>query len=70
MHRATRAALQEQGIEAEIREILESIVKTQSRVKLGSLLAEIGRRVQLSHHEFAIFENLNDKKSARATNFE
>jgi plasmid stability protein len=44
-HRAlkVRAARHGQSTEAEIRDILESAVKPPQRVRLGSLLAEIGR---------------------------
>lgn len=44
-HRALRvlAATHGRSTEAEIRAILESAVRPESRVKLGSLLAEIGR---------------------------
>ncbi|MFI4939131.1 MAG: Arc family DNA-binding protein [Burkholderiales bacterium] len=44
-HRAlrVRAATHGRSTEAEIRAILESAVRPESRIKLGSLLAEIGR---------------------------
>lgn len=46
-HRAlrVRAAQNGRSTEAEIRLILEAAVKPEDRVKLGSLLAEIGREV-------------------------
>jgi plasmid stability protein len=46
-HRAlrARAAAHGRSTEAEIRAILESVVRPEERVKLGSLLAEIGRDV-------------------------
>jgi plasmid stability protein len=46
-HRAlrARAAAHGRSTEAEIRAILESAVRPEERVKLGSLLAEIGREV-------------------------
>lgn len=46
-HRAlrVRAAMHGRSTEAEIRAILESAVRPSSRVKLGSMLAEIGREV-------------------------
>ena len=40
-----RAAMHDRSIEAEIRAILENAVRPETRVKLGSLLAEIGREV-------------------------
>ncbi len=44
-HRALRVRAAQHGLstEAEIRAILEQAVRPQDRVKLGSLLAEIGR---------------------------
>ena len=46
-HRAlrVRAALHGRSAEAEIRAILESAVQPEGRVKLGTLLADIGRQV-------------------------
>ena len=46
-HRALRVRAATKGLstEAEIRAILESAVRPEGRVKLGSLLAEIGREV-------------------------
>ncbi|MBX9899947.1 MAG: plasmid stability protein [Burkholderiaceae bacterium] len=46
-HRAlrVRAAMHGRSTEAEIRAILESAVRPASRVKLGTMLAEIGREV-------------------------
>jgi plasmid stability protein len=40
-----------------MRDILESAVKPQCRVKPGSLLAEIGRKIRLTDEKFAIFES-------------
>jgi plasmid stability protein len=36
------------SVEAEAREILEAAVRPEGRVKLGSLLADIGRQGQLT----------------------
>lgn len=46
-HRAirVRAAMHGRSTEAEIRAILESAVRPEGRIKLGTLLAEIGREV-------------------------
>jgi plasmid stability protein len=46
-HRAlrVRAATHGRSTEAEIRAILESAVRPENRIKLGSLLADIGREV-------------------------
>jgi plasmid stability protein len=72
VHRAlrVRAAQHGQSMEAEVRAILESAISPQGRVKLGSLLADMGRQALLSHDEFAVFEQLRDKSPARPVNFE
>lgn len=72
VHRAirVRAAQHGRSIEAEMRDILESAVKPEGRVKLGSLLAEIGLKVKLTDEEFAIFESARDRTPARAASFE
>jgi plasmid stability protein len=72
VHRAirVRAARHGRSAEAEIRAILESAVKPDNRVKLGSLLAEIGRKARLTDEEFALFESVRDKTPARAASFE
>ncbi|MGA0587596.1 FitA-like ribbon-helix-helix domain-containing protein [Dyella sp. KRB-257] len=72
VHRAirVRAAQHGRSAEAEIREILESAVKPQGRIRLGSLLAEIGRKAKLTDNEFTIFESVRDKAPARAVSFE
>ena len=56
--------------EAEQREILEPAVSPQGRVKLGSLLADIGRQARLSDAEFAVFEQMRDKTPLRTLRFE
>ena len=55
---------------AEVRQILESAINPQGRVKLGSLLADMGRRAKLSDEEFAVFEQVRSKAPARPVNFE
>jgi plasmid stability protein len=72
VHRAirVRAARHGRSIEAELREILESAVRPQGRVKLGSLLAEIGRKVGLSEQETALVDSVRDRIPARAVRFE
>ena len=63
VHRAlrVRAARQGHSLEAEVRQILASAVSQQGQVKLGSLLAHIGRQAKLSDKEFAVFEQVRDK---------
>jgi len=72
VHRAlrTRAAHHGHSMEAEVREILESVVSPEGRVKLGSLLAGVGRQAKLTPDEFAVLEQVRDKTPARPVNFE
>lgn len=72
VHRAlrARAARHGQSMEAEVREILESVVSPSGRVKLGSLLADMGRQARLSDDEFAVFEQVRDKSASRPVDFE
>ncbi len=66
-HRAlrVRAAMAGRSTEAEVRAILESVARPQDRVKLGSLLAEIGQ--QAGGFEL---ETERDKSSAEPMSFE
>lgn len=50
VHRALRmrAAQNGRGTEAEVREILQSVVKPATQVGLGTLIHEIGRRAKLT----------------------
>lgn len=57
-------------MESEVREILESAISPQGRVRLGSMLAETGRRAKLSDDEFAAFEQERNKVPARPPSFE
>lgn len=72
VHRAlrVRAARHGRSMEAEVREILESAISPKGRVKLGSLLADMGRQAKLSDEEFALFEQVRDKTPARPLSFE
>jgi antitoxin FitA len=72
VHRAlrVRAAQHGRSAEAEIRDILEDAVRPEGRVKLGSLLAEIGRKSKLTDEEFAVFEQVRDKTPAEPVDFE
>ena len=68
-HRAlkVRAARHGRSTEAEIREIIEAAVRPASRVKLGTLLAEIGRRAGLRDEDL-VFDR--DKAPAEPLSFE
>ncbi|MDG4870863.1 Arc family DNA-binding protein, partial [Guyparkeria sp. 1SP6A2] len=71
VHRAlrVRAALHGHSMEAEVREILEAAVAPEGRVKLGSLLADIGKQAKLTDDEFAVLEQVRDKTPAKPVNF-
>ena len=55
-HRALkmRAAQHGRSTESEIREIIEAAVRPAARVKLGSLLAEIGQRAGLRNEDLEL----------------
>ena len=53
-----------------MRDILTSAVNPPDRVKLGSLLADIGRQAQLSNDEFAVFAQVRDKTPAEPPSFD
>jgi plasmid stability protein len=71
-HRAlkARAAGNGHSTEAEVREILEQAVRPAGRVKLGSLLAEIGREAGLTDEDCALFDELRDKTPSEPIRFE
>lgn len=71
VHRAlrVRAAQHGRSTEAEIREILTAAVKPEGRIKLGSLLTDIGRKARLTNEEFAAFEHVRDETPARPVRF-
>lgn len=60
VHRAlrVRAARHGRSAEAAIRDILELAVKPEGRVKLGSMLASIGRAVRLTDDKWAIIDQI------------
>ncbi len=70
VHRAlrVRAARHGRSAEAEVRASLEEAVKPQGRIKLGSLLAGIGRRAGLEDEDLAAFER--DRTPAEPVSFE
>jgi len=70
VHRAIRVRAAQNGrtLQAEMREILTTAVAPEGRVKLGDLLADIGRKVNLTEEDMAVFER--DQSPARAASFE
>jgi plasmid stability protein len=69
VHRALRirAATHGRSTEAEIRDILESAVKREPRLRIGDALAEIGRRAGLTDEDLS-FDR--DTKPAEPMSFE
>jgi plasmid stability protein len=72
VHRAlrVRAAMHGRSTEAEIRDILESAVKPEQRLRMGDALADLGRRLGLTNEDFVIFEQVRDKTPAEPMRFE
>lgn len=70
-HRAlrVRAAHHGRSTEAEIRDILEAAVRPSQRVKLGSLLVDIGREAELSDRDVEALQE-RDKTPAEPMTFE
>ena len=66
VHRALRlrAAMHGHSTEAEICAILETTVLPPKRLRLGTALAELGRRSGLTEDDFAILEEVRDKTPA------
>jgi plasmid stability protein len=73
VHRALRVRAAQHGhsTEAEIRNILETMIRPPERVKLGSLLASIAREAGgLSNAEAEYFNRLRDKTPVEPMSFE
>lgn len=72
VHRAlrVRAAMHGRSAEAEIRDILEKAAKPEGRVRLGSLLAAIGREAGLGTEDAEHFARLRDKTPVEPIAFE
>ena len=72
VHRAlrVRAARHGRSAESEIRTILENAVQSEDRVKLGSLLSGIGRKVNLSESEASALDTIRDQTSVEPMDFE
>lgn len=62
VHRALRARAAQHGnsMEAEVRQILEAAIHPPERLRLGSLLAEVGRQARLTEAESAVFDQVRD----------
>jgi plasmid stability protein len=72
VHRALRVRAAQHGhsTEAEVREILVSAVKPETRVRVGDALAALGRTIGLKNEDFDIFDRVRDKTPAEPLKFE
>jgi plasmid stability protein len=71
-HRALRVRAAEHGrsTEAEIRDILEKAARPEGRIKLGSLLAAIGRDAGLTNKDVEAIQAHRDPTQAEPMIFE
>lgn len=71
VHRAlrVRAAMHGRSTKAEVRDILESAVRPEQRVRMGDALAGVGRRLGLTNDDFAVFDEVRDKSPAEPMRF-
>jgi len=71
-HRAlrVRAAHHGRSTEAEIRHIIEAAVRPAERLKLGSLLASMGRDAELSNVDVEALQKNRDQTPAEPMTFE
>jgi plasmid stability protein len=71
-HRAlrVRAAQHGRSTEAEIRDILEKAARPEGRIKLGSLLAAIGREAGLTNQDVEVIQRRRDQTPADPMTFE
>lgn len=72
VHRAlkVRAAQHGRSTEAEVREILESVVKPEVRIRMGEALAALGRKIGLTDKDFEVFKRVRDTTPAEPQGFE
>jgi len=63
VHRAlrVRAAQHGRSTESEVREILASVVKPETRVRLGDVLATLSREIGLTNEDFAAYEAVREQ---------
>jgi plasmid stability protein len=71
-HRALRVRAAEHGrsTEAEVRDILEKAARPEARIKLGSLLAAIGRDAGLTNKDVEAMQRHRDHTPAEPMTFE
>ncbi len=71
-HRAlkVRAAQHNRSTEAEMRIILEAAVRPEGRLRLGTALAEMSRKIGLSDADVDALDHTRDTKAADPLRFE
>lgn len=71
-HRAlkVRAAQQNRSAEAEMRAILEAAVRPEGRLRLGTALSEMSRKIGLTNADVEALERGRDARAAEPTRFE
>jgi plasmid stability protein len=72
VHRAlrVRAAQHGRSTEAEVRAILESVVKPEARIRMGEALAALGHKIGLTDKDFEVFDRVRDTTPAEPLRFE
>jgi len=72
VHRAlrVRAAQHGQSTEAEVREILASAVKPETRVRMGDALAALGHKIGLTNEDVEFLNHMGDKTPAEPLRLE
>ncbi|MFZ5783692.1 MAG: FitA-like ribbon-helix-helix domain-containing protein [Pseudomonadota bacterium] len=71
-HRAlkVRAARHNRSTEAEMRAILEAAVRPKGRLRLGTALSEMSRKIGLTNADVEALERGHDRKPAEPTRLE
>ena len=71
-HRAlkARAAQHNRSAEAEMRAILEAAVRPEGRLRLGTALSEIGRKIGLTNADVEALERASDSRPAQPMRIE
>jgi plasmid stability protein len=65
-----RAASNGTSMEAEVREILRTAVRSERSVLMGNALAELGARLGLTNDDFTVLEQARSRISAQPMTFE
>lgn len=72
VHRAlkVRAAQHNRSAEAEMRAILEAAVQPEGRLRLGTALSEVSRKMGLTNADIDAINDVRDKRPAEPIRFE